>query len=347
MADKLRWGILATGSIAHKFADGVRHSRRGVLTAVGSRKTESAEKFAEEFDIPRAHGSYEDLLADDEVDAVYVAVPHPMHAEWAIAAAEAGKHVLCEKPLGINAAQAQEIIDAADRCGVFLMEAFMYRMHPQTKALIEMIREDRVGEVRMIYAAFGFNAGFNPEGRLFKKSLGGGGILDVGCYCTNVSRLVAGVALGQDFADPTQVKGCGRLGESGIDEWAIASLQFPGDIVAQVSTAVRLRQDNFVRVFGSEGYIEVPVPWIPNREGGKSSILVYGKGSTEPEEVVIETDEWLYGMEADKVADDIPAGQPRPPAVTWEDTLGNMRTLDRWRAEIGLRYEEDDRYGND
>ena len=339
MADKLRWGILGAGGIARNFAKGVAHSRTGRVVAVGSRSEQKAGKFGDELGIPRRHGSYEALLADPQVDAVYVATPHPMHAEWAIKAAEARKHVLCEKPIGLNHAEAMAIIEAAHRHGVFLMEAFMYRCSPQTARLVELLRAKAIGEVRVIRASFSFHAGFNPESRLFANALGGGGILDVGCYPVSLARLVAGIALGKAFAEPVEVKGCGHLGATGIDEWAAATLRFPGDIVAQVATGIVVQQDNAAQIFGSEGNILLPWPWIPSREGGATKILLQKKGDAPPQEIVVETSEWLYGLEADVVAANLERREAPPPAMSWDDSLGNMRTLDRWRQEIGLVYD--------
>ncbi len=341
MADKLTWGILATGSIAHAFAEGVAHSKTGEVLAVGSRSREKAEKFAKEFDIPRRYGSYESLLEDEDVQAVYISTPHPMHAEWAIKTAEAGKHILCEKPLTMNHPEAMAVIESARRNDVFLMEAFMYRCHPQTRKLVELIRDKVVGKVRIIKATFSFHASYNPKNRVLANKFGGGGILDVGCYTTSAVRLIAGAAVGRDFAEPTEVTGCGHLGGTGVDEWAVASLKFPGEILAQIATGVQLDQDNIIRVFGSEGSILVPQPWIPSREGGTTSIIVHRKGREEPEEILIETDEYLYGMEADTVAANIENRQAEPPAMSWLDTLGNMKTLDRWREAIGLVYDSE------
>jgi len=337
---KLNWGILATGNIARAFARGVAHSRTGKLIAVGSRSQESADKFGAEFGVSRCHGSYEALLADPEVQAVYVCTPHPMHAEWAIKAAEAKKHVLCEKPIGINHAQAMAIVEAARRNDVFLMEAFMYRCHPQIKKLVELLREKVIGEVRLIQATFGFDAGFSPEGRLFKNALGGGGILDVGCYATSMSRLVAGVAMGRDFAEPLEVTAVGRLGETGIDEWTVASAKFPGDILAQLCTAVRLTPENVVRIFGTEGSIFLPTPWIPGRQGGAVKIIVNRNGE-KPRTIAVRTSAWLYGLEADTVAKHVKKRQAAPPAMSWEDTLGNMRMLDMWRAALRFEYDSE------
>jgi predicted dehydrogenase/aryl-alcohol dehydrogenase-like predicted oxidoreductase len=338
MAERLQWGIVGTGSIAHAFAKGLAESKTGKLIAVGSRRQESADKFGDEFDLPTRHGSYEALLADSGVEAVYIATPHPLHAQWAIRAAEAGKHVLCEKPLALNHAEAMAVVEAAREHDVFLMEAFMYRCHPQTGKLVELIRSGAIGRVGVIQATFSFHAGFNPEGRLFKQALGGGGILDVGCYCTSMARLIAGAAAGKDFEEPVEVKGAGHLGESRIDDYAIASLKFPNGILAQLATGVRLSQENVVRIFGSEGWILAPSPWVPSREGEPTKIIVHRSGK-ESEEIVVESDRPLYTMEADTVAANIGRRQAAPPAMSWEDTLGNMRTLDAWRASIGLVYE--------
>ena len=202
---KLRWGIIGLGRIAAKFARDLPRSHSGKLLAVASRSQAKADEFGEEFGAVRRYGSYQDLLADEEVEAVYIATPHPFHAEWAIAAAEAGKHILCEKPLTVNHPQAMAVVEAARRNDVFLMEAFMYRCHPQTAKLVELIRRGVIGEVRAVQATFGFHASYDLDGRLLKRSLGGGGILDVGCYCVSMARLVAGVAQGAFLAGQLQI----------------------------------------------------------------------------------------------------------------------------------------------
>ena len=335
MATELKWGIIGPGGIARAFARGLAGSRTGRLVAVGSRSQESADRFGEEFEIQRRHTSYEQLLADDQVDAVYVATPHPMHPEWVVKAAEAGKHILCEKPMGVNHAQAMAMCDAAARHDVFLMEAFMYRCHPQTQKLVDLVREGAVGEVRAMQGSFAFNAGFNPEGRLFSQELAGGGILDVGCYPVSMSRLIAGTALGRDFAEPVAVEAVGHLCETGVDAWTYASLKFEGDIIAQVGTGVQLELDNTFTIFGSKGRITVPSPWIPAREGGQAVITLRRSGR-DPEEITVETAVPLYGNEADTVAKYLDNRQAKSPAMSWDDTLGNMATLDRWRQAIGV-----------
>src|SRR5687768_11031907 len=212
-AGKLQWGIIGTGGIARAFAHGVRRSRSGALAAVGSRARETAERFARELEIPRAHASYERLLDDPGVQAVYIATPHPSHAEWAIRAANAGKHVLVEKPMGMNHAEAMRMVEAAVANDVFLMEAFMYRCHPQARRIVELIRERAIGNVRVIHATFSFHwpKTLDLSSRLLNHALGGGGILDVGCYCMSIARLIAGAAAGRDFAEPTELKAVGHV----------------------------------------------------------------------------------------------------------------------------------------
>ena len=342
MSRILRWGILGTGRIAGIFARGVQDSVSGKLVAVGSRSEESASRFAQEFNIPKAYASYEELLADPEVEAVYIATPHPMHAQWAIRAAEAGKHILCEKPLALNHAEAMAIVEAAKEHDVFLMEAFMYRCHPQTARVVDMIRDGAIGNVRTIQATFSFDAGSNPESRLLRQDLGGGGILDVGCYCTSMARLIAGVALGKDFADPIELKAVGHIGEeSRVDEYTAAVLKFPGEIIAQLATGVRVKQEDGVRIYGSDGWIHIPEPWIPGPNGEPTSIFLYKKGQSTPEEIVVDPGSPLYAIEADTVASHIEDRQAPSPAMTWEDSLGNMRTLDMWREQIGMIYDSE------
>jgi len=339
---QLSWGIIGTGSIAKTFAQGLAKSRTGKLVAVGSRRQDAADVFAAKFGPIKAHASYEDLLADPEVEAVYISTPHPLHAEWCIKAARAKKHILCEKPLTLNHAEAMVVVEAARENGVFLMEAFMYRCHPQTAKLIELIREGTIGEVGVIQATFSFHGHFNPEHRLFSNVLGGGGILDVGCYATSVSRLIAGAAQGLPFANPTKVTGFAQLyPEAGTDAYAIASAQFPGGILAQLSTGVGLNQENCVRVFGSKGAIHVPDPYTMGRDGGESTINLSRAGTSAPEAIVIKTDAWLYALEADAVADALTQGKLESPFMSVADTLGNMAALDAWRTSAGLVYESE------
>ena len=333
-AKKLAWGILSTGRIAREFALGLRQSERSRLAAVGSRARTGAEAFAAEFGCDRAHGSYDDLLADPDVEAVYIATPHPWHKEWAVAAARAGKHVLCEKPLAMDAAGAEAIVEAAREAGVFLMEAFMYRCHPQTRKVVELVRGGAVGDVRMVQASFGFKAVRDPAGRLFDPALGGGAILDIGCYPVSFSRLIAGAAAGRPFLDPVEVDGRGRVGDTGVDEAAVGQLVFGSGLLAQVSCSIDARQDNHARVYGTEGALELAWPWLPAKHSGRSEIVIH-RFEQEPEVIPVEAG-YIYGIEADTVASAVAAGrtEAEPPAMGWDDTLGNMRALDRWLAAV-------------
>lgn len=341
MKSKLAWGILGTGRIAHAFAGHLPQSRTGRLVAVGSRTSEAATAFGKEFGLDRCHGSYEALLADPSVQAVYISTPHPFHAEWAIKAAEAGKHILCEKPLAMNHAEAMAVIEAARRHDVFLMEAFMYRCHPQTVRLAELVRSKVVGEARLIEAAFSFGAKFSAASRIFSNALGGGGILDVGCYPVSAVRLVAGLAIGREFAEPLEFKGAGLVGKAGVDEFAAATLSFPGGILAQIATGVSISLPHMLRVHGTKGMITVPQPWLPAREGGETRIIVQVVGRSKPREIVVRTKLPLYAIEADTVAAHLERRQAPSPFMSWADTLGNMRCLDRWREECGVVYESE------
>ena len=338
----VRWGLLAAGGIAHAFANALTQTDSGRAVAVASRSLDKARAFAKQYGIPKAYGSYEDLLADPGIDAVYISTPHPAHAQWAIRAADAGKHILCEKPLAMNQYDVQAMIEAARRNDVFLMEAFMYRCNPQTQRLVELIKSKAIGDVRMIRATFSFQCGYgNLDGRLMNPALGGGGILDVGCYAVSMSRLIAGAALGRDFAHPIAVQGAGHLGQTGVDEWAAAVLKFEGGIVAQCATGVQLNQDGALAIYGSEGCITVPSPWFCNgRDAGQTRFTLtrYGK---DPEEIVIDVPKGIYAIEADVVAANIAARQAPSPAMTWADSLSQATTLDAWRASFGLTYPSD------
>ncbi|MGA2137824.1 MAG: Gfo/Idh/MocA family oxidoreductase [Verrucomicrobiia bacterium] len=336
--NSLSWGILSTGRIAGIFAKQLSRSKTGKLVAVGSRSLATADKFAAEHHVPHHYGSYEAVLTDPDVHAVYIATPHTLHADWCIKAARAGKHILCEKPLTLNHAEALPVIEAARKHGVFLMEAFMYRCHPQTAKLVDLLRKRIIGDVRVIHASFGFHRDFNPEARLFKNALGGGGILDIGCYPVSISRLVAGVAMGKPFAEPVEVKGCGHFTPTGVDSWVVGSLKFPGDILAALAASVEVQQDIVLRVYGSSGRILVPAPFAQINDGATTKIVVQRKGE-EPQEIVVESSQPAYAIEADHVAAHIE--QRQSPAMSWDDSLGNMKTLDQWRESIGLVYESE------
>jgi predicted dehydrogenase len=350
----LSWGLIGAGGIARVFANGMRFSKTGQIVAVASQSAGKAEQLAGDFGISKTYSSYEALLADDDVQAVYISTIHPFHAACAIQAAEAGKHILVEKPIAMNAAQAESMIAAARANDVFLMEAFMYRCHPQTQKLVELIRGGAVGRVQIIRVVFSFGATFNPASRAYAKELGGGGILDVGCYTASMARLLAGAAIGQSFAEPIDVKGCGLLGPTGVDHYAAATLKFGSGIVAEIITGVACRMPTEVAVYGETGSLVVSNPWLPSSPCRTAKAPLppdtcfpsvsmtyqsYQEGRSE--EIVVTPDRDLFTYEADTVAAHIAARQA--PAMGWDDSLGNMRLLDRWRQEIGLAFAQDAR----
>src|SRR5690606_321437 len=320
---KIRWGIIGPGSIAKAFRGGPAASRHGVLAAIATRNPDRPG-LAETFPGARIVHGYDALLADKEIDAVYIAVPHPGHAEWAIKAAQAGKHVLVEKPLALSAHEADAVFHAHRKAGTFAGEAFMYRLHPQTARLIELIRSGALGEIRMIQSSFGFSMGtFQPEHRLFASDLAGGGIMDVGCYPVSMARLLAGAAQDRPFADPIRIAGTAALNAEGTDDWAAAILTFDNGIVAQVSCAVMANLDNVLRIHGSEGRIEVPDFWFAggDRDQGLGHIDVIRDGRTET--ISVNATAHLYSFEADAASLAILAGKQEfdVPGMSWDDTL--------------------------
>lgn len=341
MTKRLNWGMIGTGQIAATFAEALRLSETGRLVAVASRGVERAEAFGQEWGADRCHGTYDGLLADRDVEAVYIATPHPQHAEWTIKAIEAGKHVLCEKPCAVNEAGWMAMVEAARRGGVFLMEAFMYRCHPQTARLAELIRSGTIGDVQMIEATFSFRSGRDPSSRLYSNELAGGGILDVGCYTVSMARLVAGCAVGKTFEDPVEVKGTACIGPTGVDEWAAASLRFPSGILAQLVCGIGLTMKNDVRITGTGGTIVLPNPWQSNRRQAQPGVIrVHRSGVSDAEEITVPAANTSFVYEADAVGRAVIAKRQEAawPAMNWADSTGNMRTLDAWRHAAGVQY---------
>ncbi len=341
MKRSLSWGIISTGRIAGYFAEDLTKSMSGKLAAVASRDMAKAQIFAGRHGIPNAHGSYEALLADPSVEAVYIATPHPQHATWIARAAEAGKHVLCEKPLAMNAHEARQAVSACRRNRVLLMEAFMYRCHPQIPRIVELVRSGALGKVGLIQASFSFQRPFNATQRLWNRELGGGAILDIGCYAVSAARLIAGAVAGCSFLDPEQVGGTAILHpETGVDLASIGTLGFSNGVIAEVACSIGLDFGTFVRIHGSEGSLVVPTPFVANRAGGEAQLLLSKPGVTEPEVFRINAGP-LYAAEADAFARALHAGSEDVPEMTVADSLGNIATLDRWRAAVGLAYPQD------
>jgi predicted dehydrogenase len=336
----LRWGILGTGMIAKILAEAIHASTTAELTAVGSRARETAEAFGGKYQVPKRYDSYEAVLDDPEVDIVYISLPNHLHEEWSVRCAEAGKHILCEKPLAFSAHEVENMLAAARKHDVFFLEAFMYRCSPQTQKLAAVIKDGAIGEVRYIQASFGYQMGPKYDNIRLQNAAGGGGLMDVGCYPMSMARLVAGAAQGKDFADPVEVTGFGHIGDvSRIDEWTTATLKFPGDILANLVCATQVNVPPHVSVFGTEGNLQIPNPWFPGRTAGEAMTFTLNRSGKDPETVTVPGGPALYTVEVDTVAQYIDRREAPSPAMTHADSLGQQRALDAWRRQIGLVFD--------
>ncbi|WP_269526570.1 Gfo/Idh/MocA family protein [Coraliomargarita parva] len=335
---RIRWGILAAGDIAHVFAGAFAQCEGSELVAVASRDASRASEFAKKFSLDKAYDSYEAMLEDPDVEAVYIATLHPFHLEWILRAVHAGKHVLCEKPLCMNLREAKAAQKAARENRCILREAFMYRHHPQSQKICDWITSGAIGRVRMIDASFCFNNKGKPDSRHEAKELGGGSILDLGGYVMSFARMVAGRAVGRPFSEPLELKAVGHISpQSHTDMWTSASLRFEGDILASLSAAMHVRKENQAVISGERGRIVVESPWFCSG----AVRLQMDEGA---EEVwTSSTDRSLYAYEIDAFAAElcgIPVASDEV-GMRFDDTLGNMKALDWWRSEISLRYDAD------
>jgi predicted dehydrogenase len=325
MAERVKWGILATGGIAHQFAGGLKASKTGELAAVGSRAIETATAFTEKHG-GKPYASYEAVLADPDVQAIYIATPHHMHYDWTIRCAEAGKAILCEKPFTLNALEAQRALNEVRKNKVFFMEAFMYRCAPQTQKAKELVDSGAIGELLAINAEFSFAAGKSWANFRTDGALGGGGLMDVGVYPISLCRLLAGSEPEVAFYAP-------KISEKGYDEHGSGCMRFPNGVTAHFGCGIHSNTKNHALIYGTEGMIELDNPW-KIYTGSKMTLHRNGK---DPEvfEMGMTNDE-LYGVEADTVAQFLEAKEC--PYMSLEDTLGNMRTLDMLRESAGMRF---------
>ncbi|KAG2195706.1 hypothetical protein INT47_012927 [Mucor saturninus] len=339
----LRWGIIGTGNIAHTFARALAVAKKGTLVAVGSRSLETAQAFGQEFGVKLCFGSYTELLSCDQVDIVYLCTPHPYHYELALTTVQYRKHMLIEKPMAMTHAQVQHILDAAKEQGLFVMEAYMYRCHPQTLKLVDLIQSGAIGKVKFIRANFSFDGrSLGPSSRLWRNELGGGAILDIGGYPMSFCRLIAGIEK-KGIANPTQIKATGYIQpDTKVDEWSNASLAFEDGVTAQVFTGIFSDSDCSVEVLGSEGSVKVNNLWRPDLPQLGAVELEYTKYGQEKEIIPVPLEETnLFAYEADAVAEAVLNGQHECRYMTWEDTVGQSIAMDAWRKEIGLKYKED------
>lgn len=318
-ARTFRWGILGTGRIAAKFAAELPASHTGRLVATASRTAESTAAFA------RAHGGeavtgYEALLRRDDLDAIYLSLPNTLHREWTLAALDAGKHVLCEKPMALDVAEAREMFRRSAQRGRVLIEAFMYRAHPQTKLLFDTVASGAIGELRLIRANFTFSREASPEDARFQAGPGGGSLMDVGCYCVDFARTLCG-------GEPDRVECLAHRHEFGVDDYAAGLLGFPGGALATFTCGMTVLSDQTAHLAGTEGRIEITRFW----HGLEGFSLVSPKGVVEP--FTVRERRPLYAVEADAFAEVVAGGGNWNPP---ENTLGNLRVLEELRAKTGF-----------
>ena len=312
MADggPVRWGILSTARINRAVIPPARESPKVELVAVASRDAARAEAYAREWGIERAYGSYDALLEDADVEAVYVSLPNSLHVPWSIRALEAGKHVLCEKPLARSAAEAEEAFDAAARSGRVLMEAFMYRHNPQTARLTQLVAEGAIGRLRLVRAAFSFYLA-DPENVRLRPDVEGGALMDVGCYCVSGSRLLAG--------EPERVYAEQTLGPTGVDVAFVGTLRFAGDVVAQIDCGLVVPERDELEAVGEQGSLFLDDPWHARRP----VIELRRDGAVEHIELEPEDS---YRLELENLSDAI-RGRGEP-LLGRDDAVGNAHAIE-------------------
>ena len=306
----VKWGILSTADINKKLLAGAAETDDVEVVAVGSRTLERAEEFAQEWDIPRAYGTYEELLADPEIEAIYNPLPNTMHSEWSIKAMEAGKHVLCEKPFSRHIGDVERAFDAAEATGMHLSEAFMYRHHPQTARLAELVASGAIGELRVIRTVFSYSL-YDADNIRLRTDVEGGSLMDVGCYCISGARLLGG--------EPESVAGTAHIGSSGTD-WVFAGMmRFPNDVVALFDCGTSLPNRDELEAIGTEGSLFLDDPW----HCGAPVIELRRNDSVERIEAEAANP---YRLELEDMNAAI-RGE-RPPLLGREDAMGQVRAID-------------------
>jgi D-xylose 1-dehydrogenase (NADP+, D-xylono-1,5-lactone-forming) len=304
------WGILSTARINRAVLAGAGLSDRVRVGAVASRDGVRAEAYAREHGIERAYGGYDELLADPELEAVYISLPNSLHVEWSIRALEAGKHVLCEKPLDRRPERVEEAFDAAERADRFLMEAFMYRHHPQTKRLAELVEDGAIGELRLVHAAFSFPLTELGDVRM-RPELDGGALMDVGCYCVSAARLLAG--------EPESATGRQVLAPTGVDVRFAGTLAFPGQVLAHFDCGLDLPRRSAVEAVGSEGILHVADPFLIRTAG------IELRRGDEVERIEVEQAD-RYQLQLENFGDAIHGRAD--PLLGREDAVGQARAIE-------------------
>jgi xylose dehydrogenase (NAD/NADP) len=311
----IRWGVLSTARINRRVLEGAAEAGGAEVVAVASRDAVRAEAYAREHEIPTAYGSYEALLEDPDVQAVYISLPNALHVEWTLRALEAGKHVLCEKPFSRRPGEVEQAFELADSKQLVLSEAFMWRHHPQTKTLASLVDDGAVGRPRVVRAAFGFQlASAHGAGDVrLSPELDGGALMDVGCYCVNAIRLLAG--------EPERVQGEHALGESGVDVCFAATVRCADDVLAHFDCGLVLPDRAALEVVGEEGSLTVGDPWHAHSPG----IELRRKGAAKVEPIAVSRAN-SYRLELEDMGAAI-RGEAAP-LLGRDDALGQARTID-------------------
>lgn len=320
-----RWGIVGLGEIAEKFAVALRHLPDATLIAVGSRSQAKADQFGDKFAVAHRYGSYDELVQDPDIDVVYVATIHPLHKEVALSALNAGKAVLCEKPFTMNAAEARTVIEFARSRKLFVMEAMWTQFLPVSRQVRKWMEQGAIGEVRMLAASFGFRTGWDPVGdRALNPALGGGALLDVGCYTLAFAQMIFGNS-------PQKILSLAHIGESQVDEQSTTILDYGSGRLASVSSAVRTRLPDDARVWGTDGDIYIPHFW-------RATEAILTRPAQPEETVRLEHVGNGYNYEADEVMRCLREGKQASDIWPPSATLALMETMDEIRRQWGLTY---------
>jgi D-xylose 1-dehydrogenase (NADP+, D-xylono-1,5-lactone-forming) len=308
--EPVRWGILSTAHINRLVIPPGQASPKVEIVAVASRDQERAGEYAARWSIPRAHGSYDALLDDPDVEAVYISLPNLLHCEWSIRALEAGKHVLCEKPMSRRAADAERAFDAADRTGRLLMEAFMYRHNPQTKKLVELVQGGAIGALQLVRSAFSYSL-YDAQNVRLRTDVEGGALMDVGCYDVSGSRLLGG--------EPERVYGEQLVGPTGVDVRFHGTMRHAGGVVSQFDCGMVMPERDELEAIGTEGSLFVDDPWHCRQPG----IDLRRDGGVERIEIEPEDS---YGLELENLGDAI-RGVANP-LLGRADAVANARAIE-------------------
>ena len=334
---KIRWGVIGTGAIANAFAHSIKHCNYSELISVYGRNKETLKVFSKKFNI-NGIDAVEKLLSSNDVDAIYIATPHSSHFKFALEAIKKKKHVLCEKPISMNHIESMVLFGLAKDFEVFLMEAYMYRTHPQTLNILQNIECLRGSNEKVeINSSFGFNAEIPKEHRLRNPMLGGGAIMDVGCYPLSMSKLLAGRLLKKPYADPKSIEACGNLDETGVDSNSKARILFSENIEANISCAINEKYENNIEIISGDYKLSVSQPWHCGQfQDGYSSIKVYSKNKL-VDEISYKDEVGLFTREIDHASECILNNKLESDLISHADSQSIMLWLDKWRKELGIK----------